>query len=477
MINMRQKVEPLRPEKTSDTGQSTPKENPASQSQQHTPANQGLALQALKLLQFEEAIRKLPDTPSLLVHLVNATRQLLPFEQAMVCQRHRFSGRLKIIQVSDIPQADRKSPLLLAMEQYLHVRGKALQQSHIFTLAESDQSVLKNHALPYGMWIPLGQSGQVDAGLVCLRSQQPFLPAELSLAQRLAGTYTHAWLALEGKRSLATGSHRFKPLLWAVPLLLVACGFIPVPLSVVAPVEVVARDPWRLTAPIEGVVRQIRVEPNSPVKQGDALLQFEDLKPYNEMVVAGRKLAVAEARSEQVNSAAFDDPDARAEMAVAGTEYQLAKVNYQYMSDVYQRTRVTAPVNGVAIFTNKREWEGKPVRVGEEIMQIADPHRIQFRIDLPLKDNIPLKQGSDVTLFLDSSPMKAWHASLSSYSYTPQTTPEGISSYVLLADLQPGEGYPRIGARGTARVYSETVPLWFQLLRRPIAWVRQHTGV
>nr|WP_171852988.1 hypothetical protein [Dickeya dadantii]NPE72216.1 hypothetical protein [Dickeya dadantii] len=73
--------------------------------------------------------------------------------------------------------------------------------------------------------------------------------------------------------------------------------------------------------------------------------------------------------------------------------------------------------------------------------------------------------------------MKSYNATLTTFSYTPQVTPEGVSSYTLLAEADSDDVYPRIGARGTARIYTEDVPLWFQLLRRPIASARQFLGV
>ena len=39
------------------------------------------------------------------------------------------------------------------------------------------------------------------------------------------------------------------------------------------------------------------------------------------------------------------------------------------------------------------------------------------------------------------------------------------------------EGLPRIGLRGTAKVYAEQVSLGYYLLRKPIAFVRRSLGI
>ncbi|MEI7254838.1 efflux RND transporter periplasmic adaptor subunit [Dickeya dadantii] len=436
-----------------------------------------LALPALKLLQFEAAIRKLADERIMKAHIANAVRQLLPYEQAIVWQRNQFSGKLRVVQISDVKGVERKAPLLLALERFLNKKGQALEACRVLNLQQSPEAELKNYPLQHGLWLPLGYREQPEAGVLYLRSEQDFNEAEQSLALRLSETYTHAWLALRREPRLSQGTRLLRHCLWLVPAILAAGGFIPVPLSVVAPVEVIAREPYRLTAPIDGVVRQILVAPNSQVASGTSLVQFEDLKPYNEMVLAGQELAVAEAHSGQVNASAFEDEKFRQEMAVASTEYLLARGRYQYMTDIYQRTKAVAPQSGIAIYTNKRDWEGKTVRVGEEIMQVADPRKIQYQIALPVNDSIHLKAGDRIRIFLDSSPLKSYNATLTTFSYTPQVTPEGVSSYTLLAEADSDDVYPRIGARGTARIYTEEVPLWFQLLRRPIASARQFLGV
>lgn len=452
--------------------------NPIPAQGSHQPPALGqLALPALKLLQFEAAIRKLPDERMLKAHIANAMRQLLPYEQAIVWQRHQFSGRLRVVQVSDVKGVERKSPLLFTLEQFINQKAMSLENGRTLMLHDATAPELKNYPLQHALWLPLGHQDQPEAGVLYLRGEQSFSDAEQALTQRLAETYTHAWLALRRKPHLSQGVGMLRHGLWLVPALLIAGGFIPVPLSVVAPVEVIARDPFRLTAPIDGVVRQILVAPNSEVNAGTPLVQFEDLKPYNEMILAGQELAVAGAYSGQVNASAFEDEKSRQEMEVASTEYLLAKVRYQYMSDVYQRTKANAPQPGIAIYTNKRDWEGKTVRVGEEIMQVADPKKIQYRIALPVNDNIRLRNGERVRVFLDSSPLTSFNGTLTAFSYTPQVTSEGVSSYILLAQADDAETYPRIGARGTARIYTETVPLWFQLLRRPIAAGRQFLGI
>lgn len=53
-------------------------------------------------------------------------------------------------------------------------------------------------------------------------------------------------------------------------------------------------------------------------------------------------------------------------------------------------------------------------------------------------------------------------------------TPEQVVAFALTA--RPVGATPRIGSRGTARVYGRWVPLAYALFHRPIASLRQFFG-
>jgi len=62
-------------------------------------------------------------------------------------------------------------------------------------------------------------------------------------------------------------------------------------------------------------------------------------------------------------------------------------------------------------------------------------------------------------------------------SYQAVVSPEGVSAYRLRARFDQGETLPRIGLRGTARVSGEWTIMGYYLLRRPIAALREWTGL
>ena len=132
---------------------------------------------------------------------------------------------------------------------------------------------------------------------------------------------------------------------------------------------------------------------------------------------------------------------------------------------------------GIATFTDKRDWEGKPVSAGEAIVSVANPENVQFSLDLPVKDSIVLEKGAQVKIFLDSDPLKPLDAVLIDASYRAQPDKRDILSYTVRAELADDtETLPRIGVQGTAQVFGEKASLAYVIFRRPITAVRQYTG-
>jgi len=258
----------------------------------------------------------------------------------------------------------------------------------------------------------------------------------------------------------------------------VAAGFIPVPQSVLAPAEVSASDPATVASPLDGVVQAIEVQPNQRVEAGDLLLTLDPTNLQAEVAVARRTLEIAEAELRRARQGAFNDRDAGAQIALLEARARLRQAELEYAEQRLARVEVRAERPGIVLFTRADDWIGRPVQTGQRIMTIADPSRAEIRVELPVGEAIRLEPGAPVQLFLDARPLEPVAGRMTSLSYTAEQTPGGILAYELKArlDQKAGEALPRVGLRGTAKVYGADVPLAFYLFRRPLAALRQHTG-
>ena len=458
------------------------------------------------LLRLEGELRKLPDRRAVELFAVNEFRQLLPFSQAAFISLDR-RGKAKITAFSGLAQVDRQAPLVRALEGVAtrlarraegatrpdhsaasqaakdaasadNLRGDLLQLA-----GGNPDTALHDWAFRHVLWHLLrDHDGRPFAALLFMRAE-PWREADEVIGERLAGAVAQAIRALSPRSVFA--HVRLPRRYWLGALVLLALAlFIPVPMTAVAPVEVVADDPLPITAPLDGVIASVAVAPNTKVKPGQELFRFDATRLQAEAEIAARREQVARARLATLRKAAFASPQARELLAEAKTELELARAEREYAERLLSRIRVTAPRAGIVIFADRARLIGKPVKTGEKIMELADPRRVAFRIHLPVSDAIAIREGGRVKVFLDADPLDAIEARVRWASFHAEEIPGGLLAFRIIADpvaQTPQEKRVlkrqlRIGFRGSAQVFGEKVPLGFYLLRRPIAALRQFLG-
>ncbi len=432
------------------------------------------------LLQFEADLRRQASLPELAYFIANETRRLVPYEQLCILRRPWIGSGFMVETASGIAVVDRNAPLIRALERTIGEPQMA-RRFVIGSQSGADAEVFADYPFDSALWQPLFETGNesgtadtVFAGLLLLRSS-PFDDGEATRIGRIAETAAHAWRALAGGRA-----RQRRPRLqgWqklAAAAVAVAVALLPIRMSTLAPVEVAADRPHVITAPFPGVITALDVAPNTTVALGQTLVRFEDVKLKNELALAAGRLQVARTRVEQASNTVLGAPEEARDILIARAEYELARAEHDYARDLLARARIAAPRDGLAIYADRREWEGRAVDVGQAIMQVADPTTVVFRIDLPAHAQMALAAGGPVRIWLDSQPFQSIDATLERISYQARQTPEGVLAFLLTA--RSDQALPRIGSRGTARVYGERVPLLYYLLKRPISALRQAIGL
>ncbi|MDM3886592.1 HlyD family efflux transporter periplasmic adaptor subunit [Pseudomonas sp. BCRC 81390] len=321
-------------------------------------------------------------------------------------------------------------------------------------------------------WLPLhNREGQTFGGLWLARDN-PFNAAEQALLVHLAEAYGHAWQALRPARPWRLRWPRRRLLALVALAVVVLC--IPVRQSVLAPAEVVPRGGQVVAAPLDGVIAEFRVKPNQTVTAGELLVRFDDTSLKAQADVAERTLGVAEAELKASTQRAFSDADSSARLDLLAARVEQKRAELDYARQLLARSEVRAERDGIAVFADAQRWTGKPVQTGERLLQLADPAKAELRMELPVGDAIALQPGAEVALFLDSDPLHRHPAQLERAAYEAQATAAGQLAYRL--DAAFVEAPPRIGLRGTAKLYGERAPLAYYLLRRPLAAARQGLG-
>lgn len=437
----------------------------------------------VNVLHLEREARQAETARDLSFVFVNDTRQALPFRQAIFWRLTEL-GSARIERLSNISDLDENAPMVRWLRQladWVRVQdGWPACAAYVGNdIDESLRGEWQAHLAPYLLVIPLRDKLESAAfGGLLLAAEEPWNEAHLAVAEQLGECYGHAWSALHPQSRVRekVESHLLRH--WrryALGLLLVL--LYPMRQYVLVPAEVVARHPVVMAAPMAGVVQEIHVQPNQQVKAGQLLFSLEATELSNRLSVAEKAHAVAQAEYLKNSQQALSCDGCRARLPELQAAEQREQAQVTWAREMLSRTEVRAPMVGLAVFSDINEWRGRPVNVGERVMQVADPLDTRLQIDMPAADAIAIDRDTRFVFYLDVNPLRSFDGKVISSSYEASVTPDQHLAYTLLADFRAGQPTPRLGMRGTAKVYGSRAPLLYYLVRRPVAWFRRTLGI
>lgn len=435
------------------------------------------------LLQLEGMVRAARTLQELQFFFVNETRRLVPYRQAiLLIPPMPSSQRYEVRAASSVPVVDRATPLMQWTERLIQELREISAGPDIRQVSQLDCPVelrpdWKEFTPGHGLWCPLKHpDGQLLGGLWLTRDQ-PWADHEVTVLQRISDAYAYAWRAVGPSSSLQWRWGISRTVTWMIVTAVLGALAIPVPMSTLAPAKIVAKDPVIVSAPIDGVISEILVTPNTVVSAGDVLFRYEDTTFRSEYQVAERNLDVAIAQYRRATQGSFVEAEQKADVPQLKAEVELRETERNYMYERLAKVEVKAEQAGLLLYTDKSDWIGKPVVVGQRIMELADPQRLEVRIDLPVEDAIVLREGASVKLFLNADPFSSVPATVSHASYHAEVLPNNILAYRVTAQLERGASEFRIGWQGSAKIYGERVALFTYLFRRPISAFRPWIGL
>jgi hypothetical protein len=434
------------------------------------------------LMRLETAIRKVRTTQELFFLIANEARALLRARQIFIFESERVAHP-KLVAISGLPTVERGSPLVQDLERAIGQLGQTettgLSQPREFRLSSLAErsTTLAAYPLQEMLWLPLAASEGGPAGGLLVAREMPWGEADIGIARHITDATDYARHALAARPQRERRRIGSKVAI-ASCLLLIALGFVPVPMAVLAPLEVVAREPYVVSSGLDGIVETLLVQPNQTVSEGQPVARLVSVELRNRLDIAEREVQVAAAKLQKARQLAFTDARGRHEMGLMQAELDLRVAERNFARDQFDKSELKAGRAGIAVYGDAKDIIGRPIAVGDRLMEIADPITIDIQIDIPVGDALVVKPGAQAKLFLDSDPLDPVDAQIVRADYKARPRDGGTLAYRAVAQLtETPRTTPRLGVRGTAQVYGEEVPLWFYLLRRPISAFRQWSGL
>ena len=432
------------------------------------------------LLQLSRRARKATED-ELSFCIANETRALIPYRQAVLFTW--MNGRLDVAAVSGLAVLDSSSPFIQWLTE---LAAKRLMEGSAWTGAAivpadcgAEDTPLRNAWADWlpreGFWLPLLGPQDRQQGVLALFREEAWSTPEQHVLSYLADSYGQALASFSPPaHKVWFGKMRLRWKIIAAALLLLS--LYPMQESVLAPAEVTARKPQLVRSTLDGVVSHLTVQPNQEVKKGQELARLDDAQLRSRLTVSQKTLEMARAEYAQLLQVALTNHEAKARLPLLHGRIDQLAAETAYVEDLLRRTSIVSQSDGVAVFDDPNAWLGRPIALGEKIMLVADPAQVELTILLPMKETLPVQLGGEALFFPNISPGSPLRVTLSHVSYQAAEPVGDSLAFTLRGDFTDTGELPRLGSRGTAKIYGPRMPLIGIALRHPMRVARQWLG-
>lgn len=426
-----------------------------------------------------------PNAETLGFIIVNDTHQIFKYNRAFLYSFDHKPPRL--IAISGQHKVNKETEFYQKSNRLIsHLINPSEPQLVTAESFEKEKDVF-NEIFPHGnqlkYWLPIKIDDKLRLGLwlevtppVNQKERNP--QEELNfLVNTLAPGYGAAWQKFDRSKKIKPflkSKYFWIPTLLVTALLLV---LIQVPLRIIAPVEIIPKKPVIITAPLEGVVNEIKVKPGQEVKKGDLLFEYDKRLPLQELKTAEEQVEIAKAEYDRASTLGLSDSKALAEVELLRLKLAKEESTLELAKIQASKLEVKAALSGVVTIDYPEEWSGKPVRVGEKIMTLSDPSQTKVRIWIPENDNIVIDPAKPLHIILNTDPDKRLYADLEYISFESRIGEGEVPAFVAEAAWEEGTPEVKLGLKGTAVIYGDEVPLIYFIIRKPLASFRRITGL
>ena len=323
--------------------------------------------------------------------------------------------------------------------------------------------------------VPLYSDEELIGAFLLERSSQQGFPvatlerlsASLAPMLKLHRKADRSWLSVL-KRSLAEklgrylGRHRpGMRLLGALAVIALLCSlFITTQWKIVAPAELLSIERRVITAPIDGFIAEIEVEPNDRVAHGQTLarldrreIELEAATLDSEVVMAEAAFRTAMANQDRENTGIARARLAQARAQRAGLEQQL------------NRADLTSPINGLVIASDVTRTNGTAVSRGETLFEIAPNSGFEVHVLVGEADVYDVRVGQMGMISLRATPDERLPIEVTSIHPVAEAK-DGENRFRVKADLIEPDSRLRPGQSGVVRLDAGRASLLGVLTRR-----------
>lgn len=436
-------------------------------------------LASLVKLEQEASLQKTPE--ALYNLIIHKTRQIVSYDFGALWLK---SGN-EFVKFTDVDIDNKNVPVIELLKHIVkRKRTEPIEKIAYTDLKGHYADSAKDHLFKHTIVVELELHKQV-IGLLILSRSEMWHKREMVLLDNLRycyalclGCFNPSILHQAFWKKIATKFFSRTSYAVIISVILFILFVVQVPLTVLAPAEVVSSKPVYIRSEIDGVIEKIHIPPNSFVEKGTKLFSLNKENIESQLNILEKKLALVVTQHKVASKSGLSDSKQKEKIPVFKKEIEKNIAELEYYKYLLDKTDIYAPKPGLVIFDQTHKLEGRPVKTGENIMLLSDEKESALDIFLPVNDAINFKEDGIVKFFLNTAPRDPLEAKITYSSYEAKVTPDGVLAYQIRAGFNnTSEGeLPRIGLRGSAKLYADSVPLVYYLLRKPLSYLRRKIG-
>lgn len=452
----------------------------------------------LTLLTLHKNARHKQKMSELAFLMVNQTFNLVPYRHGIFW---RWDGhRVTVEAASGLVELDPNGPYAQWIgkvigrhigeadsDQWLKIGDQPQADSDAKCLRVTAADVGEAERAEWGEWASShallvtmkGNNGKTSFGL-WLDREEMFHDTDVAFLEDLGDGFAHIIRKMEGGGRTSLITRLLRPTRSGMTIFLVILGLlscIPTRMTATAPAEVVAHQPLVVTVPFDGIIERAMVEPNQMVQAGQVLFVMDSTTLKNGQALTEGELETAQMALDKAEREALSDPKKRNEISVLKAQIANKLTEKNYADEMLAKAEIKAEHAGIIIFGDANAIRGRPVRTGEQVMQLAKPEETELVVRVAVDNMIDIDTSVPAKFFLNVTPLSSMEAKVENISYQPTPDADGIMSYKIRARFIDHKGQQRIGSTGTAKVYGETSIMLFNAMRRPLVALRRKLGV
>ena len=256
-------------------------------------------------------------------------------------------------------------------------------------------------------------------------------------------------------------------------VIFVVVSFFRISQNVVADFELVPFDEVTEYAPYDGMIESVNFKNGENVKKGDLILQYDTRELSYNLMETETKYEEIAAELDWVKQQSFDNKNQLGRVKILALQLKANKIEIDKTKWFLENALIAADISGVLVLNESEKWEGKAVKVGDQLFEIVPPKKINAEVMLNEINASVIGDSTKITLYLHSSPETPVYGKILSISPKPMLTKTGQFCYIIELKLDEIKPNFIVGMRGIARVKGEKVSIAYYLFKNIVLWWRK----